>query len=406
MSINLLLSIYNNLTYTIALTIFVSSALKNSKLKMAIYFVILFIVGFSMRNVQFFSMIPIAIVSTLYLYLFNRKWLISWMYSVTIFFALWLVTMLIAIPFYYFAPAFSATITYNIIMGLVSILTAFTLRFTLFKNGFNQWTKGSQKSALIIMITVLVVFGFFFPLLDTSPRGLTYFDITLLVAVILFTVTLVLNKLRITDIERVKFEQEAQFMETVKMQYEDMLKQAHYFGTVVSILSTLYNKNDDKGAKEYFTNQVKPIYEETSYSDRKDLIRIKHDVIRFLLENTFEKISMRENTTLRLEIKETIEFPKKLVTDIFKAMIVLINNAIESFDRQGKGALRISLENHKIVIENTIDQSEKESYENRHQREGKGLSVVKDIILSQRLLGSSTHIKENLFVQEIFIYER
>lgn len=403
MELYTLISIYNNVTYSIALTTLLSISEDCSYLEYITYFCFTFLTGWAMQDIQYFSMIPTVFVSFICLYLFLRDILLAWLYSVTGVFVLLLTIVFVSSTLMLLAPTFVGSCVYQLIMGLIIILSAFIVRFILLRQNRTSWSRKTMKLTILLEIIIIIVFGFILPLLQLPADSVSYPIISLLFIAVIAVVLIILDTMRRTETAKIHAQEQAHLTEILKIQYEDMIKQSHYFGTMLAMLDSFFKREDYTGAETYFSQYLLPVHHEHRQISHEKLQRIGSPVIQSLLEHTADRVGTMKNVTMELSVEGLIRYPEKLLQPILKIMIVCINNALESLDRQKGGTLTIHMDPAQVQIKNTIDNMEYRRYMCRHERTHRGLSIITEAVTSCPELGQGRKVTGRLFIQQIFV---
>ena len=411
--------LYNNITYSLAVTIFISSIIIISKLKCAVTLVLVIVLGLLLTNAPNW-IVPINIL-VLSFYLTNgRKDKLETFYTcVTVIFLLWAFIVTTSSIIMLITPNLYSTSEFNLIIGAVLLLATLFIKV---KSHLIEWyTRLENKRYVIALeLVILTFFSFVLPQYYTAiaTEGIRMWAIfPLSLMAVLVIVALFVN--RIKDLEyqhrnlTFQVEQQNFYAAQVESQFVRVVTLKHYYIKLYESLLPFIRDGDMKGLRIYFEKNISPIYHK-QLKETPQLSNIKNDLIRNLLDSTEGQASAMEKLSLDMSISGKICLPDNMALDIFEIMCNLLDNALREVSFQENSLLRVWLHQEKkqlsIQIANSLSSNLDigQMYILRGDELGYGLKRVREIVYKYPQIEHYTykhglHLGKEILVQQIKI---
>lgn len=415
--------LYNNVTYSLAVLVLLSTLLYGTKFRFSVAFIVIMGAGLLLTSNPSLIM-PVVFILLTICFSRNRKEYHRIFYkcltAITLSFFIISTISSLAILI---VPSKLYSDGYNLFVGGALLATAVAVKS---KSGLMGWCRELEHYgyAIALELIVLTFFSFVLPRYypDIAAESTGQWGVFILSFMfVLLTAALLIN--RIKDLEYSKrelvsqMEQRNLYAEKVNAQYEKVITLKHYYGKLYESFAPFIRDNDIEGLRQYFERYVSPIHIDLM-QNIGHLSGIKNELIRNLIEVTVGQVSAMENITLDVDIYGEVKLPDNMNPDIFEILSNFIDNALQELSEQNQGLLRIELrdvdEGASIQIANTVNNFvEVEPLYFNEQKDGRGygLKRVRAIVYQQPSIKHFTY-KNGMFegkevlVQQIVITTR
>jgi len=398
------IALYNNVTYSIAVIILISTVISSPKRRYALAFSIILIFGLILTFLidEPSWIMPANTVLLTLCFVKPSKRLKGFVVPIrrTFYFCLtvstltWCFIATLSALIMLITPNWLGTDGYNIFMGTALVIVAIAVKMLKDSMGWCRQIN-ADGYAIVLELVVLVFFSFILPTYypsineeDTRQWGI----FVLAFIVVLITVGLLVKRMNDLEHERcslaMQMERQKSYAGQIQSQFERMVTLRHYYNKLYQSLSPLIRDYDLKGLQVYFEENITPIHQ--SQVAGVQISSIKNDLIRNFIDVTAGQITTIGNLTLDIDISGEIRFPDNLLMDIFEILSNLVDNALRAVEGQASGLLRIHLHEHygqlSIQVANTLSNGidiEQMYSENKSDSEsGYGLKRVREIVYS------------------------
>lgn len=393
-STELLITLINNLSYSLSLTFIIyaiHSEFKKRKLIFYIlYFCIVLSVGLLFRNIPNYLMIPLTFITFLFSLSKDIEVLGSLFVGTSTIFLVSLpilfVTSVVIIlyPTFYFN-----TLTYNILIAVVQLIISFLICMLLLVTQKLKCFLYSTKGILLSITTqvlIISVCSFILPNITMSDIKLfAYINLTILFLLLVLFVALcsVKKEERKAMENQMKLEEHEIYKETVEKQYKTIIGLGHYYAKMHESLLLYIKEKNWTGLEKYFYKYIDKTHIE-HFVYKPSLKYIQNELIRNLLITTLTELEAEKTTpVIEIDIHSSIKIPGKFELNIFKLICVYLGNAVDEIMKQENGIVRIEM--HMVArsvfvsVSNSINNDfDIESLEG--EKRGQGLELAEKII--------------------------
>jgi len=424
------IALYNNLTYSIAVILLISTLIYSSTRKYMMIFSIMIIAGLLLTFVVSAPNWIMPVNTLLLTFCFTKPTnnlkdsfhtvKKTFYYCLTVSTLTWCFIVTLSALIMLIAPSWLNSYSYNVFMGTALVLITLVIKSS--KNSM-LWFKQSRDygHAIALEIVVLAFFSFILPTYYPAIRGddARQWGIFMLSFMMVLVIVSLLVK-RMNDLEHerhnlaMQMERQKSYAGQIQAQFERMIILRHYYSNLYHSLSPFIRDCDIEGLRTFFEENITPIHQ--IQVDGIQLSNIKNDLIRNFIDVTIGQVATMDDLTLELDISENLSLPDHMLMDIFEIISNLVDNALRELDGQLFGLLRIRLyesdEQISIQIANTlsknVDIEQLYNQESINSENGFGLRRVREIVYGhpniEHLTYKSGRFKgKEILVQQIII---
>ncbi len=195
--------------------------------------------------------------------------------------------------------------------------------------------------------------------------------------------------------------------------YNDVMNFKHDYIKIYSTFQIFIINNDIEALKKYFYENIAPLQEHLHLQkfNIESLDNVKDIALQGIIYTAVLNAESR-GISVSIEVDEPI-YIKMQVIDICRIIGIFLDNAIQENENIKSSYINISLfkkqNNTAIIIENScskeVNISDIMNTSIKSDNRGRGLNIVKSIINKYSNAVNNTYIKENKFIQEIWIEE-
>lgn len=296
--------------------------------------------------------------------------------------------------------------------------------FSKFK-GYEMFFK--RYGVLFTVLTGVTIIIFYVNILIGKQQGfseeniransflfLFYFLLLLTVFVVL---TRMVNKEAKMHNKQLQYERLTEYTENLEALYTDMQKFRHDYINILLTMSEYIRTKDIDNLETYFTNKILPI-SQGMQSDNYKLGTLKNVKIQEVKGILSSKIIRAQELNIDgvVEVVEPIETLNMDSLKLCRCLGILLDNAIEEALQSEEPTLRVALIKREgtvlIVVTNSCRPNGPELYKiyekgfsTKGTNRGLGLSNLKEIVSKCDNVTLDTYIKDDLFIQELEIFE-
>lgn len=271
-------------------------------------------------------------------------------------------------PFMLFFPAFVGTVMYDITIGILQLLAASVLAFSLrnfrietFQAGKTMYKVTAAQVVFLVLYTLVMPLLLFIPGIEMKTFMLVYsifslFIIGIAVYFITFLHSAFKNEREYTRAAD-KLQAQKDEMERMKKFWNKAVVNDHtLMGLYQSMGRFIYNKDFD-GLQDYFSEYILPTVHGTVSGKISNLQNVCSPLIQNLLDAKY-RLAKSLDINMYVEIIGSIE-PKIAEYDLFQVMNIYIDNAIHACSEQeADNKVAVILSNQRnavhILIKNMV----------------------------------------------------
>ncbi len=342
------ITLYNSLTYSLAVLLLVSPFMKTGVWRYSIAYILLVVSGMLLIGAQNMVMPITVCLMTISLSGSPKEYRRTFYWCLTAIFIAWCFIVTLSSLVMLASPQWHGGTEFNYLMGGVLLVFALTVRSNLGTTQKYKWLENTSHPILIELL-ILLFFSFvlpsYYPVIATeSKRQWGVFSLSFML--VLLFVALLIN--RIKDLEHTRrelatrIEQQQTYSKQVQAQFEKVVTLKHYYNKLYHSLSPLIRDKDINRLQLYFQQYIAPIHRE-QIQNQTQISSIKSELIRNLLDVTAGQVASLEHVVLDMRISETICIPASMELDVFEIMSILMDNALNELAGQTKALLRIEV---------------------------------------------------------------
>ncbi|MBZ9621687.1 GHKL domain-containing protein [Clostridium sp. FP2] len=213
-----------------------------------------------------------------------------------------------------------------------------------------------------------------------------------------------------------EFEQMMEYTDIIENMIDESRKFKHDYINILSTINGYIQDKDLNGLEKYFSDEI--LHEGAKVRDNKyfNLQNIRISGLKGLLSAKIINASSL-NLEVNTEIIEVIEDISVNSIDVFRVIGILLDNAIEAAVLTEDKKFDIVIINNDdsivFIISNSflgriqpINKLYKKGFSTKGKNRGLGLGIVKDIIENYPNILLNTEINNNLFKQELVVYNK
>lgn len=445
----LVIALYNNLAYSLAVIILLSTLMHGSIRRYIVAFSLITIAGLSLT----FAGLPnwIMPINTILLTLcffkssrrvnpkeqkeyslrrYRQAIRRTFYYCLTISTLTWCAIATLSSLIMLISPSWLYSDSYNIFMGLAMLGGALIV-----KAGRNLmgWCRQLEHDghAIALQLVVLIFFSFVLPMYypaiyNENTRQWGIFVLSFMAVLVI--VGLLINRIKDLEFQRRslawQMEQQKSYAGQIQSQFDRVVTLKHFYSHLYHSLLPFIRSGDIDGLRIYFEENITPIHQ--SQIDGVQISNIKNDLIRNLLDVTIGQAIAIGNITLDMDATGDIRLPDYMLMDIFEIMSNLLDNSLKELKFQletqlgekSPGLLRLWLHESdgqlSMQIANTIrDNVDIERMYDGGQKGGEcgyGLRRIREIVYSHVNMEHLTYKSgkfagKEILIQQIVVYE-
>lgn len=278
---------------------------------------------------------------------------------------------------------------------------------------------------IIGMFSITIIL-FYFNIVSTETSSevhsfvkinLIFFGIYLLFTLLLVLILIksVINKIT-SESKSKEHEQLMEYTEKLELLYSDMRKFRHDYVNILSSMSEYIKDENMEALRKYYEEKIMDVSKVMDSNNLKlsSLKNIKVKEVKGILSSKLIK-AQEKGINVSFENTEEIDMINMDTLILCRSIGIIIDNSIEELDLLGKGKMQVAFikkENSLIFvvvntcrdIEEKLFQLFKENFSTKGENRGLGLSNLKEMISACDNVNLDTRIENNLFIQEIEIF--
>jgi len=387
------INIYNNLTYSLAIVIFLSTLTPSPKHRYVTTFILLTTTGLLMTSMQYWIM-PVHVLVLTICFAETRKGIFKAFYiSLTAIFLLWVFIITVSSITMIISPSWHGSDGFNLFIGAALLIATLTAKAS--RQQIDLHSRNESKGYIIAL--ELVTIGFFSFVLPLFFRGIdiesarlwAVFALSLML--VMMIVALLINRMKDLEYRHryliSQMDQQKSYADQVQKQFERIITLKHFYTKLYESLSPFIRDNNMESLRNYFETYITPIHE-AQIQDNIQISKVNNELVRNLLDITAGQASTMESVSLDMAISGEIHPSDNIALDIFEIMSNLIDNAMREISNQENALLRIWLRQEEsylfIMIANSLsnDLEIEQLYKKpeRGDSHGYGLIRVREIV--------------------------
>lgn len=321
---------------------------------------------------------------------------------------------------------YKESISYNLFFGLAYVGFVLSLKKVLNKLGFSvknnkiyQQLNGIIPNILVLNLICILAGVFIISMFyETAMFDEIIFILFLFIFVIFsFTSYFIYNSYIKMETEKAETNKELEvtikFQDSIKKMYNDVMNFKHDYIKIYSTFQIFIINNDIEALKKYFNENITPLQEYLHLQkfNIESLVNVKDIALQGIIYTAILNAESH-GISVSIEADEPI-YIKMQGIDICRIIGIFLDNAIQENENIKSSYINISLfkkqKNTAIIIENScskeVNISDIMNNSIKSDNRGRGLNIVKSIINKYSNVVNNTYIKDNKFIQEIWIEE-
>jgi len=342
------INLYNNMTYSLATVIFISTLTPSPKHRYITGFILLATTGLLMTSIQYWIM-PVHVLVLTICFAETRKGIYKAFYiSLTAIFLLWVFIITMSSITMIISPSWHGSDGFNLFIGAALLIATLAVKASSYR--MDLYSEYENKGYIIALELVIIgFFSFILPLFFSgiaieNARLWAVFALSLMLVMLI--VALLINRMKDLEYRHryliSQMDQQKSYADQVQKQFDRIVTLKHYYTKLYESLSPFIRDNNMESLRSYFETYISPIHQAQT-QDNIRISKVNNELIRNLLDITAGQATAMENVTLDMVISGEIHPPDNIALDIFEIMSNLIDNAMREIANQENALLRIWL---------------------------------------------------------------